>query len=64
MQIQLNQTDFTPVENLKMLSTFFKGEREFSIHDLLSRMIVSAGKKSFLVFKHNKYSTVPTEKIA
>jgi two-component system response regulator LytT len=32
--------------------------------DLLSRTVMPQGKKSFLVFKHNKYITVPTGNIA
>ena len=32
--------------------------------DLLTRSAAPAGKTSFLVFKHNKYFTVPTNNIA
>jgi DNA-binding LytR/AlgR family response regulator len=32
--------------------------------DLLSKLAAHMGKKSFLVFKHNKYINVPTENIA
>jgi DNA-binding LytR/AlgR family response regulator len=32
--------------------------------DLLTRFAAPAGKTSFLVFKHNKYFTVPTNNIA
>jgi DNA-binding LytR/AlgR family response regulator len=38
--------------------------REDILGDLLTRLAAPAGKKSFLVFKHNKYFTVPTENIA
>ena len=34
------------------------------IGDLLAKLLAQAGKTSFLVFKHNKYFTIPTEKIA
>jgi two-component system, LytTR family, response regulator LytT len=36
----------------------------FNLNDLISRLIVPAGKTSFLVFRNNKYITVRTEKIA
>ena len=32
--------------------------------ELFMKLTTPTGKKSFLVFKHNKYITVPTEKIA
>lgn len=32
--------------------------------DLLRRLVASAGKKNFLVFKNNKYLNVPTDSIA
>jgi two-component system response regulator LytT len=38
--------------------------RQPHLDELLSRLAAPAGKTSFLVFKHNKYITVPTEKIA
>lgn len=34
------------------------------LDNLLTKMTALAGKKGFLVFKHNKYITVPTENIA
>ena len=37
---------------------------QLSLDDLLMKLTAPAGKKSFLVFKHNKYFTVPTENIA
>ncbi len=36
----------------------------FNLDDLISRLTVSAGKTSFLVFRNNKYITVRTENIA
>ncbi|HET7001064.1 MAG TPA: LytTR family DNA-binding domain-containing protein, partial [Puia sp.] len=36
----------------------------FNLDDLISRLTVSAGKTSFLVFRNNKYFTVRTENIA
>jgi two-component system, LytTR family, response regulator LytT len=34
------------------------------LDELLIKLAAKAGKRSFLVFKHNKYTTVPTENIA
>ena len=34
------------------------------LNDLLTKLTTTTGKKSFLVFKNNKYVTVPTENIA
>jgi len=36
----------------------------YSLTDLVMKMEARVGKKSFLVFKHNKYVTIPTESIA
>ncbi len=38
--------------------------QQFNMDVLLSKLTVPVGKNSFLVFKHNKYVTVPTENIA
>ncbi len=38
--------------------------QQFNVDDLISKFTAPTGKKSFLVFKHNKYVTVPTENIA
>jgi DNA-binding LytR/AlgR family response regulator len=52
---------FKKVDELK---NFFQQSLMPNIHDLLSRMGNPEGKKSFLVFKLNKYITVPTDNIA
>jgi DNA-binding LytR/AlgR family response regulator len=43
---------------------FFQQLRLPWLNDLLTKLTTSAGKKSFLVFKNNKYINVPTENIA
>ena len=43
---------------------FFQQNYQYSLDDLLTMLTAPAGKKSFLVFKHNKYITVPTDNIA
>ena len=35
-----------------------------NLEELLTRLVAPQGKTSFLVFKQNRYITVPTEKIA
>src|ERR1700752_4902483 len=43
---------------------FFQQLRLPWLDDLLTKLTTQAGKKSFLVFKNNKYFNVPTENIA
>jgi len=46
------------------LKTFFQQLRLPNLDDLLAKLAMPAGKKSFLVFKNNKYINVLTENIA
>jgi two-component system, LytTR family, response regulator LytT len=46
------------------LKTFFQQLRLPNLDDLLAKLATPAGKKSFLVFKNNKYINVLTENIA
>ena len=39
-------------------------KRQSHLHDPIRKLTASAGKKSFLVFKQNKYLIVPTDSIA
>lgn len=52
---------FEKVENLK---NFFQQNSQPDLDVLLKRIGLDEGKKSFLVFKNNKYITVQTEQIA
>lgn len=52
---------FEKVDNLK---NFFQQHKTPDLEGLLKRVGLSEGKKSFLVFKHNKYTTVQTEQVA
>ncbi|HMG08530.1 MAG TPA: LytTR family DNA-binding domain-containing protein [Mucilaginibacter sp.] len=54
-------TAFKKVDELK---NFFQQSLTPNIGDLLARLGNPEGKKSFLVSKHNKYITVPTDSIA
>lgn len=49
------------VENFK---NFFQQHTRPDLDDLLKRIGLDEGKKSFLVFKNNKYTTIQTDQIA
>ena len=51
-------------EKTNLFKNFFQQSRQPNISDLLTKLAPPPGKKSFLVFKHHKYITVPTENIA
>jgi DNA-binding LytR/AlgR family response regulator len=55
------QEAFEKVDNLK---NFFQQHAQPNLDILLKRIGIDEGKKSFLVFKNNKYSTIQTEQIA
>lgn len=52
---------FEKVENFR---NFFQQNPQVGLEELLKKIGVDEGKKSFLVFKNNKYTTVQTEQIA
>lgn len=56
-----NINAFEKTEDLK---NFFQKMRFLNLDGLLEKLTMSAGKKSFLVFKNNKYLNVLTENIA
>ena len=61
----LSRTDMvTGYENRNGFNDFFQQDRRPNQEVLSPRPAPSIGKKSFLVFKQNKYMTVPTENIA
>jgi two-component system response regulator LytT len=56
---------FTPAGNIpNEYQNFFQQLRSPWLNDLLMKLATSTGKKSFLVFKNNKYMNVLTENIA
>lgn len=55
------QAAFEKVDSFK---NFFQQNTQPDLEGLLKRIGLDEGKKSFLVFKHNKYTTVQTEQIA
>ena len=54
-------TDFRNTDKFK---NFFQQYRISTLDDLLAKLAAPIGKKSFLVFKNNKYINVLTENIA
>lgn len=55
------QSAFDKVDNFK---NFFQQNAQPDLEVLLKKIGADEGKKSFLVFKNNKYTTVQTEQIA
>jgi len=51
-------------EKVDEFKNFFQQNTQPNLDELLAKITTPDGKKSFLVFKHNKYFTVPTENIA
>src|SRR4051812_44501921 len=51
-------------EKIIEFKNFFQENRSINLEDQMAGLKVHTGKKSFLVFKQNKYITVPTENIA
>lgn len=64
METQTRNTDFSITKRSNALETTYQQQRPFSLDDLVAKLAVTTGKKSFLVFKQNKYFTVPVESIA
>jgi two-component system response regulator LytT len=55
------QAAFEKVENFK---NFFQQNTQPDLDGLLKKIGIDEGKKSFLVFTHNKYITIQTDQIA
>lgn len=55
------QAAFEKVENFK---NFFQQNPQTDLDGLLKKIGLDEGKKSFLVFKNHKYTTIPTDQIA
>ena len=51
-------------EKIDDVKNFFQQNGLLKLADLLTRLSASTGKKSFLVFRNNKYTNVLTENIA
>lgn len=60
-QLMAGDTITSAVKTSDDIKNFFQ---QFRLDDLLRKLTTSTGKKSFLVFKNNKYINVLTENIA
>ncbi|HMK18113.1 MAG TPA: LytTR family DNA-binding domain-containing protein [Chitinophagaceae bacterium] len=60
-QLMANEIITSAGKNTDDIKNFFQ---QFRLDDLLRKLTTSTGKKSFLVFKNNKYLNVLTENIA
>jgi len=63
---QLRQNDIADIieKRADEFKDFFQQFRLPALDEILTRLNMQNGKKSFLVFKNNKYINVPTENIA
>jgi len=59
--VQDLETAFKRVEEFK---NFFQQHAGPNLEEMIKKLGRDEGKKSFLVFRHNKYVTVPTDQIA
>ena len=64
MQTQTTQTEINSIKNLSLHRNSFQQAEQYNLDELLVRIAARAGKKSFLVFKNNKYFNILTENIA
>ncbi len=63
MEAQIKQL-YPATQGGNMITNFLQQNDHLRLDQLLAQLTGSSVKKSFLVFKHNKYFTVPVEKIA
>lgn len=63
METNINTTDFT-IPNADALTNVLHEHGQYKLTDLVTKLTDVAGKKSFLVFKHNKYFAVAVKNIA
>ena len=65
MQTQLKPTyTASNPEKINGLKNVSISVADDNLDELLNKLTAAVGKRSFLVFKHNKYITIPTDKIA
>jgi DNA-binding LytR/AlgR family response regulator len=64
METQIKNTDFTTAHKTNGLKNIFQQDGQYNLDDLVAQLAAATGKRSFLVFKQNKYFTVPAENIA
>jgi DNA-binding LytR/AlgR family response regulator len=54
----------TALQRVDDLRNFFQQSTTTVLDEVLKKINLPEGKRSFLVFKHNKYTTIPTDQIA
>jgi two-component system, LytTR family, response regulator LytT len=64
METSINKNDLTAIEKVSFLNGLIQQDGYYTLDNLVAQLTAMAGKKSFLVFKQNKYFTVPVENIA
>lgn len=64
MQTRTKQTDYAAAGNAQILQGIIQNDKPYNLNELMAQLSTAVGKKSFLVFKQNKYFTVPVENIA
>ncbi len=64
MELQIKPTDVTGKINPNSAKDISLQHQSYHTEELFARLAAAIGKKSFLIFKQNKYFTVPVEKIA
>ena len=64
MQTQTKSTGISSIKNLAVHRPSLHEDRQYTLDELLLSIVAKSGKKSFLVFKHNKYFTISTADIA
>lgn len=64
METQTKSTGIGSIKNLVVHLPSLPEDKQYPLDDLLLNFAAKSGKKSFLVFKHNKYFTISTTDIA
>ena len=58
------KNNLTVMNHVSTIQNLLQQDKPLSLDDLFAQLATAIGKKSFLVFKHNKYFTIAVEKIA
>jgi two-component system response regulator LytT len=64
MKTQINNPNFSSTQKAMALTSIFKENEQYKFDELAVQLAAMAGKRSFLVFKQNKYVAIPVENIA
>lgn len=64
METPIRKNDFTGLVQPDFMKGLIQQDGFYTLDTLVAQLTAMTGKKSFLVFKQNKYFTVPVENIA